>query len=240
MDTLLNFSGGLDSTYCLYHILKNNPDKTLLVHHCSIINHEGRHRVELNAVQRILGWMVSNGYKNFKFIHTTYDYGNLKYIVKDKEVIGFQTGVILRAPRNQSVNKVVISSSSEDISNTEYYKKSEKVRMDVISAVAQRPVEYVYPIEKMSRVQMMAMLPRSLWNLVWYCRTPLPNGKTCNRCKTCKQVARDLATLNQAQQFAGKNNDNKKSAQGVHAQGNTGQRRQILRQVGSGNGTLRN
>ena len=40
MRTLLNFSGGIDSTYCLFHLLKDNPKETLLVHHLNLINRE--------------------------------------------------------------------------------------------------------------------------------------------------------------------------------------------------------
>ena len=88
MRTLLNFSGGIDSAYCLYRYLKDDPRETLLVHHLNLINKEGRAPHEKQAVKSILDWCVKNGIANFKYIESAFDYGTLGYLVKDIEIIG--------------------------------------------------------------------------------------------------------------------------------------------------------
>ena len=62
---IIQLSGGLDSAYCLYDWLKNNPDDFIVVHHINMINHEGRAKVEQKAVYDILGWLDKNGLNKY-------------------------------------------------------------------------------------------------------------------------------------------------------------------------------
>jgi 7-cyano-7-deazaguanine synthase in queuosine biosynthesis len=193
MDTLLNFSGGIDSTYCLWDYLTNHPDKPLLIHHCQLKNHERRNELEFIAVQSILAWVQKRGMDNFKYIQTGFDFGNMGFLVPDKEVIGFFTGCIL-AKKSVRIERVIISSSKDDMAKRKYYTHSEAKRLAIIHTVGRREPEYIYPIMEMTRAEMMAKMPKDLLALTWYCRTP-KNNKPCEKCPTCRAVQNGLKSI---------------------------------------------
>ena len=56
IDTLLMFSGGIDSTYVAYSYLLQNPDKKLLIHHINLQNHENRSFCQKRSVDNILNY----------------------------------------------------------------------------------------------------------------------------------------------------------------------------------------
>ena len=176
---LLNYSGGLDSLHCLLH---SDYD---IVHHCSIINHEGRHRLEKKAVDATLGLIrLARPSKSFIYIHTTYDYGNTRRIVLDKDVIGFQTGMLMRG---YNIKEVIISSNLEDVSKVDYYERTEQRRKAIIEAVAGRAPEYLYPIAELPKRELIKQIPEKYLRLAWFCRTP-KRDQPCGACPTCKAV----------------------------------------------------
>src|SRR5690606_23675578 len=56
---LVNLSGGIDSSYCLYLAMQAGCD--VLVHHIRLVNREGRAPYEKEAVQRVMEWIRSQG-----------------------------------------------------------------------------------------------------------------------------------------------------------------------------------
>ncbi len=189
--TLLNYSGGIDSLYCL---LNSEYD---IVHHCSIINHEGRHKAELKAVEASLRLIRAKG-KRFEFIHTTYNYGNTRRIVLDKDVIGFQTGMLMRA---YPIDKVIISSNLNDCSKAEYYSRTEKRRHEIIESVSGIAPKYLHPIAHLTKKQLIEAIPLEFLNVSWFCRKP-QNGKPCARCATCKSVLPHLKQKQNAKRIS--------------------------------------
>ncbi len=176
--TLLNYSGGIDSLYCL---LFSQYD---VVHHCSIINHEGRYQQELRAVDATLRLVRKHRKKPFEFIHTTYDYGNTPKIVLDKDVIGFQTGMLMRS---MPIDKVIVSSNLEDVSKHGYYFRTEQRRKSIIRSVSGKSPEYLMPIAHLSKSELIENIPLQYLKLAWYCRKPR-GGQPCGKCITCKAV----------------------------------------------------
>ena len=181
--TLLNFSGGIDSLYCLWqYALSKTP---LLIHYCELQNWTKRHEQERVAVAKILGWIDKHLPFEYTYLKSSFDYGNLS-IVKDKEVIGFMTGVILRDKRHE-VDSVIISSNKEDVSRLEYYTESEADRIRLMEGVGHKKVKYLYPIKDKTKAELISELPKDLLSLSWFCRIP-KSGKPCGKCKTCKTV----------------------------------------------------
>lgn len=193
MRTLLNFSGGIDSTYCLYHHLKDNPKETLLVHHLNLINREGRAPYEKQAVTNILNWCIRNGMGNFKYIESTFDYGTLGYLVKDLEVIGFLTGVILRHPGHQKITDVILPMHKSEMARFpgDSYQRAHHKRKVLAETVAMREVNFTFPIIDMTKKQIIEGLPEELFKMTWYCRRPR-KGEPCGKCHTCLQVKEAL------------------------------------------------
>lgn len=190
MDTLLNFSGGLDSTYCLYKYLKDNPQKTLLVHHCHLVTKQGRANLETKAVANILKWCKDNGLSNFEYRQTTFNYGSLNRVL-DVQVIYFLTGIIMRQPQYKSSIRYYISCLPKD----ELQRLGEETLQGIwdrantiLSATApEADLETVYMMKDKTKAQIVAEMPKSLTRLAWSCRQP-KNNQPCGKCHTCKQL----------------------------------------------------
>lgn len=192
IDTILPFSGGVDSTYCLWKYLKDNPNKTLLVHHVNMKNKQGRMEYEKKAVHSILEWLQNNGLGNFKFIESGFDYGNISILHHDIVIIAFTTAVILRSPQYKNVTTVIATSNKEESSgqSIEYLENTakRKIRLKTLHNVAERNnIKVIYPIYNTPKQQLIAEMPTELFELCWYCRTPR-NGKPCGNCFTCRRV----------------------------------------------------
>lgn len=175
---LLNYSGGIDSLYCL---LFEDYD---IVHHCSIINHEGRAALELASVQSTLRLIRARRKKPFEFIHTTYNYGNTKKITRDMHVIGFQTGVLMGA---YPIDEVIVSFNKEEMAKQPYMAINDQKRKDIIKATAGREPKYLYPIAEMSKKELIEKIPDLYMRQAWFCRRP-KRGKPCGVCQTCNAV----------------------------------------------------
>jgi hypothetical protein len=192
IDTALAFSGGIDSTYCLWKYLKENPDKTLLVHHVKMKNYEGRMMHEYAAVRNILNWLLKNNMSNFEYVESGFDYGGIDYLHNDIVATACFTGVILNDPAYKSVKYVIGTANKNEAwsKSLEEVKKEKRrtLRENLVRLIAQRnDIEYVYPIYDKWKSKLIKEMPKELFDLSWYCRTP-KNGKPCQECFTCKLV----------------------------------------------------
>lgn len=196
LEVIVNLSGGIDSTYLLWKYLKEG--RNVLVHHCSIKNFEGRIVPESIAVNKILKWLIRNNLNNFKFLNSYFDYGNLNFIVRDIEVIGFLTGVILRNPLHKNIKEIAISANANDESNNPN-EQSVVRRKELLSSIMPRKefegyeldCQISFPIINMTKKEIMKDMPKDLLELCWFCRKPIADGDTflpCKKCKTCKEV----------------------------------------------------
>jgi len=191
MDTLLHFSGGIDSTHVLYHYLLTNPDKHLLVHHINLISDENRNEAERRSVAKILQWLKDNGLSNFKYIESTFDYGSIEGKVLDGMIVAFFTGVFTAIYPELFYT---FSCTPKD----ELQRLGEKImwrraRYGEISGAIYRARKLAVkrPLIHLSKSEIIAQLPPDLFALTWYCRSPIYQDEeilTCGKCHTCKQV----------------------------------------------------
>jgi hypothetical protein len=180
--TLIQLSGGIDSTFVLWWWLMNNPDEYAVVHHIDLIHYENRNIQELESVDKILKWLDSQGLNNYFYLQNTFDYGNIPGLVYDVEVCGFTAGIILSCERWSSIEKVLLPIYIYG-NETE----REKIRREVMKLTAKREVDCVYPLIGITKEDVMKMMPYELLKLCWYCRTPI-DGKPCGNCHTCYHV----------------------------------------------------
>ncbi len=192
MDTLLNLSGGIDSTYCMYHYLKNNPNKTLLVHHIDLVSPEARlrHIHELNAVTKILKWMNKNGCTNYEYLQSKVDYQAFNYTCVDVNVVLFMSGILLQSPKRTNITRIIMPNHYEDFQRRDYENRSLS-RFKIFEAMVSREIEFLYPIKEMTKKDLREATPKFLYNLTWYCRRPLKDGKPCGKCRTCIDVNKE-------------------------------------------------
>ncbi len=185
--TLIQLSGGIDSTFVLWHWLVNNPDEYCLVHHINLKHFEKRSDYEQKSVYRILEWLDKQGLKNYFYVENTFDYGNFTSVIPDVEVCGFHAGILLRSPRWHSIKRVLLPIYKP---NTD----REGMRRDLMRMISNgNPLyplrEFVieYPLQDAEKIDVIASMPRDLVDLCWWCRTPY-KGEQCGNCFTCKEV----------------------------------------------------
>ena len=189
-DTLLHFSGGMDSTYVLYDYLKKHPDRTILVHHVLLRNkNEDRLIHEKKAVKDILSWLTANGYNNYVYHESTFDYGSLYYIsLKDIQIVSVFTAIIMKSRHFVNIKNLLLSWHKGEV-NRQDINKGYRIRLALQGFQAREP-ELIFPIENMTRKDMARNMPEDLLRLVWCCRKPLSNGRHCGVCHTCKELCR--------------------------------------------------
>jgi 7-cyano-7-deazaguanine synthase in queuosine biosynthesis len=187
VETLIQLSGGIDSTYVLWKWLSENPDKLAAVHHINLKSIENRWSQELESVDKILKWLDSNGLKNYIYLENTFDYGNIPSTIYDVELCGFIAGFILRSVRFIETNKThlpIYGATTE----------REERRRQVLSFTAKREIECIYPLYGREKWEIIEELPEELMELTWYCRSPL-NEKKCGICFSCREVENSLRII---------------------------------------------
>ncbi len=196
--TLIQLSGGVDSTYVLWKWLKEHPDEYCVVHHIVMEYSERkkkmfgdkRHFNEREAVDKILKWLDSQGLNNYFYIENKLDWGNFLTHSYDVETCGFFAGVILRSERWESVKNVILPIYGYDSDR-------ELNRLDVMDIISYRnDINVYYPLSVMEKWQVINELPEELFNLTFYCRTP-EDGRQCGKCFTCQEVSESLVKIEQ-------------------------------------------
>jgi 7-cyano-7-deazaguanine synthase in queuosine biosynthesis len=200
MRTLLNFSGGLDSTYCLWKWLTDNPNETLVVHHCNLMNNQNRYELEQQATHNILKWLVDNKLTNFEYIETTYDIRQIKYRSLDSQVIAFINGTMLISPKYKDLTHTIMCGPKDEYERLgnilqRGHKDNELIRnIPVISYIKNQKrnqLQPIYMVAHMTKTEIYNATPKELRDLSWSCRTPKDN-KPCHKCHTCKQLRQVL------------------------------------------------
>lgn len=193
MDTLLHFSGGLDSTLCFYEYVRDNPDKKLLVHHIYLKNHEGRQDYEQTAVNNILAWMRANGYNNFEYVESKVEIPDNFFVIYDVYWhLGIFTPIILNTYK--SIKTLIRPSQKADYPGGIKSLPRERAALKVARVILGKPYAWVKPlIERgLDKGDVIRAMPADLAALTWYCRKPTKDGKVCGKCRTCLAVAEGL------------------------------------------------
>lgn len=196
LTTLHAFSGGIDSTYNLWRWLEENPDKTLLVHHITYHNHEGRGDAELKAVHDILAWLKEKDLTNYIYIESLLDLTAFKYIGLDSTTLAALHGTLIagyRTVRYKTDNTPI--NEWTRLGETEMNRRRDRASK-IIRIVAGRNLSPVYSLRNMKKEEIIAAMPPDLLALCWYCRRPRKDGSICGKCHTCKQVKKGQDRIN--------------------------------------------
>ena len=196
MDTLLNFSGGIDSTYCLWRYLVENPKKKLLVHHCHMKTSFNRHDQESQAVADILKWMDDHGLTNYKYIETTVDIRQLGVKPVDHQIINFITGTICLNAKYYGIKYLLLPTIRDEVErlgkryltaiweDSQLFRSSPRLTMGTDKRAKLQPVT---PIIERYKQDFIKEMPKDLFDLTFFCRIP-KGRKACGKCHTCKQA----------------------------------------------------
>lgn len=186
---LLMLSGGLDSVQVLHsRLMAGEATRTHYVH---LRNWEGREPYEAKAVKAVLQWARSKGYGHLiQHTESTFDYGDIKYIVKDHNIWGMVAGIILANPANAHITQVLRTFHRDSVVGGLSSKAGQAAEVAwrwPIERLGKVEREFVYPQLNMAKAEIIEALPRDLLRLCWYCRRP-QRGQLCHKCHTCKQV----------------------------------------------------
>lgn len=190
-DTLLLYSGGIDSVQALYARAKAGlPTR---VHHVVLLNWERRAQYEKAAVRSTLAWIEKRYPGMVEYTESGFDYGDLKYIVRDHNIWGLVAGIILANPKNAHLTKVLRTFHRDSVKGGlespagRAAERGWRESIDRLTVKRDEPVEFTYPQIEMAKGDIMAAMPAGLLELTWYCRRPR-GGRPCHECHTCKQV----------------------------------------------------
>lgn len=187
---LINLSGGLDSTYTAYTLLKENPDKQFLFFHLILINQEKRHEAEIKAVQNVLKYFKENGLNNFEYIESTFDYGDLSRVtIKDIQIVAMFNAIILKSPKWSKIDEIPLCWHKGEVNLAG--EKGQRVLTMFKTLEVERPIKLTFPIEHLTRRQMIDNMPKELLNFVTSCRNKDKDNNTCGTCSACEQYKKE-------------------------------------------------
>jgi len=183
-DTLLMFSGGLDSTGAFWKLLKDGVK--IHVHHMNLRNVERRAVAEKIAIRAIIQYMKEIG--RFDYSESTHEYPVFnKQFIWDSDIISFIAGTMcLSMPW---IKNVALGMTASDM-NPSVQNRIERANK-VLGAFSTN-VEKIYPVLDLTKQQIYDMLPKELIDKTWSCRTPLYSNEgkpfPCNQCQTCTEM----------------------------------------------------
>jgi len=201
---LLMFSGGLDSTYMLYYYLKNT-NYNIHVHHISLrYPSEPRWREEDIASRNIV--KLCQKIRPFEYSESRVDIGFYKYVGRDSDTQLLMASKV--APNLNGKVSVALGWQYNDyqsdlLNGRARDKKSEKL-WEALCNSMDAPHgnsisrELLFPLVEMrlSKREMIKLLPKELLHLTWSCRTPVKNENNisiaCGKCHPCLDIQRAL------------------------------------------------
>lgn len=194
MQTLIMWSGGIDSTYILARALRELKDD-LVVNHTYLKTFENRQDAEMKAIQALTPKMLD--VRNFIPWKIGHDYSDPPTLIYDMPVFCADAGAIAKTFRlNKNLKRIdrwTIGTNAEE--------SHWQTRWDVIVKAANAfaweldapQFEFLFPL--VSRAEEIRYLKEcGIYDDCWFCRTPI-NNKRCERCPTCHEVSAALKTL---------------------------------------------
>lgn len=195
-DALLLYSGGIDSVQALYARAKSGlPTR---VHHVQLRNWEGRAPLEKRATQATLAFIERKFPGMVTYTESGFDYGDLRYVVRDHNIWGLVAGIVLANPKEAHVSQVIRTFHRDSVKGGlespagQAAERGWRESIARMTASRDTPVELVYPQRHMTKGDIMAAMPKELLALCWYCRRPR-GGQPCHECHACHQVDAVLA-----------------------------------------------
>ena len=154
IDTILSFSGGIDSVYCLWDYIVKNPNKNIILNHVKLkySGQNKRHMHELKACHDVIKWLDSNGFKNrYEYYESSFSYGTIPFANWDIVTTSYFTGVICKKYKN--IKYFISSTNLNDAKDDDFERiknfPKRKTRHDLIKLVAERnDIEAIFPIYK--------------------------------------------------------------------------------------------
>lgn len=185
--TLLNWSGGLDSTYCLLDYLKTNSGEELVVNHLILMNNENRWREELNSVRKTIEWLTNKDMFKFHYIETRYKQPDYLQSSFDVHIVdGYIAGGI--ANTYPSISEIIIPTNYADANRGNGNAERVALATFIRDSVCGRTLQVVKPVAHMKKQEIIEGIPKEVLKNIWYCRNPIHPFIPCGKCHGCTDV----------------------------------------------------
>lgn len=196
--TLVLFSGGIDSTYVLAHLLRETDD-IVLAHHLHLVTAAQRHLAEAAACRRIAAYLAAE-VRPFVFTQSALDRHDLSDSGLDIMTAAFEGGFVAssyRAVKGRPVARWTLGYCAEELEalSTDPERQEDSARLAACMALAcldDPPAYFQLPV--LSKRAQMDYIGADLTGFCWTCRMPVASGDggfaPCGDCPTCQTMAR--------------------------------------------------
>lgn len=181
------YSGGLDSLGTVWTILTNPLYKryTLHIHHVHNRNVENRHKAEAIAVNLALKEIRRLGY-DFEYTESEMCGPHIGTgFLYDTDTMNFFAGFI--CSNDPKIKKVAMGMQANDANQR---LEDRRIRANKIFT-AFTNVEKIFPVMKLTKIEIYRMLPETLRDMFWSCRTPQYKENKilpCGVCHSCREL----------------------------------------------------
>lgn len=202
---LVMFSGGVDSTFMLYHYLKNTDFK-IHVHHISLrYPSEPRWKEEDISSRKIVEFC--RNIRPFDYSESRVDVGFYKYVGRDSDTQLLMASKV--APNIKGKVSIALgwlySDYQDDILNGRATGRITEKLWEALCDSMDKNLgenvdrEILFPLidMKISKKEILKAIPQELLILTWSCRRPVKDNKNisrpCGKCHPCSDIKMALA-----------------------------------------------
>lgn len=183
------WSGGLDSTYLIQHLLDENSKNIVWASYVELKNNKEKTEMELNAIKKMLPYLNEKYKERFKYLGVVCSFD----IIKIGNCSGFaQLPLWISAiisTTSKDVNKIAIGYVMNDdaIAYLPEFKKIVKS----YNAISYNPYpQIIFPIHKYKKHDIIPKLTSELLQHVVWCEYPnvvAGEYSACGQCETCRR-----------------------------------------------------
>jgi len=199
---VLMFSGGLDSTACLYLLLTREEYQKydIHVHHIILKNEENRYKAESIAVSNVLEYFHSRDYRLFSYSESVFEYPSFNgSFMWDSDIYNLVAGSF--AGTNPNIVVAIGRTKTDTEHNSSQLSSRIQSSYAIFDLFTNDNLRYsqlkktlspkFYPVYDYTKKQIWNLLPSDLRILTWSCRTPKYIGDMptkCERCIACRTL----------------------------------------------------
>jgi hypothetical protein len=197
MITMVMLSGGIDSVYALYRLLRETDD-VIHVHHIHLLTDTGRHIAEAQRCHRVVEYCRKN-VRDFSYSETTIDHRGFPCHGFDLIAAGLEAGMVASSylmKTRKGIDRWTVGLAQDDEVPSYRIRDARNACKANYQGETAPPDLEVFP--RASVEDQVAYLPAELFDLTWSCRNPIivkdKSGDIdkilpCKECKSCLRRA---------------------------------------------------
>lgn len=181
--SMVAFSGGIDSTYILAHLLRETDD-IVIAHHVHMVNAERRWEREAEACAKITKYLTDH-YRPFHSTESTVERRSMESFGWDLMTVAAEIGATYghaASLANVPPSVCFFGLCTDEPAERETW--LDRILHSVSLGEGPRYLQH----DAISKVDQMRYMGRELSDMCWTCRRPTISQRECSRCMTCELV----------------------------------------------------